>query len=173
MNAPRLLASVFKTRLGWCGIVYNEKYNGKKEVERTYLPTSKSKAREYVKNFPLKNFAGMERKIRAYFKGGKIDFSGVECALDRCPPFHKKVYKKLMNVPYGKTVTYAELARMAGNPKASRAVGSAMAKNPMPLIIPCHRVIKSNGEIGNFSSDRGPALKAKMLGIEGNSSLLG
>ncbi len=166
MNAPRLLASVFKTRLGWCGIVYNEQYNGKKEVERTYLPTSKSKLNKYVKGLARKKITGIEARISAYFDGGKVDFSGVECALDRCPPFHKKVYKKLMNVPYGKTVTYAELARMAGNPKASRAVGSAMAKNPLPLIIPCHRVIKSNGEIGNFSSDRGPALKRTMINME-------
>lgn len=158
----KVYASVFKTRHGWCGIVYNEKGG----IERFYLPTSKSKLNKYVKGFVRKKITGIEARICVYFNGGKIDFSGVECALDRCPPFHKKVYKKLMKVPYGKTVTYAELAKMVGNPKASRAVGSAMAKNPLPLIIPCHRVIKSNGEIGNFSSDRGPALKCTMINME-------
>jgi len=79
-------------------------------------------------------------------------------------PFQIAVWKGCMRIPFGQTRSYRELARMAGYPRAFRAVGSAMAKNPLPLIIPCHRVIRSDGQTGGFAG--GSALKTALLNHE-------
>ena len=80
--------------------------------------------------------------------------------------FYEKVYEKLRKVPRGRVVTYKELAR-ALNSKAYRAVGTAMRKNPYAPTVPCHRVVKNNGDIGNFSGKGGVKAKIKLLEKEG------
>jgi len=82
-------------------------------------------------------------------------------------PFEKAVYRTLMKVPYGETVSYGELARKAGYPGASRAVGNAMNKNPLAILVPCHRVIKSDGSMGGFASNTD--IKAALLSLEKES----
>ena len=91
----------------------------------------------------------LPREIREYLSGRRRRFS-IKPVL-RGAPFHVKVWKALMRVPYGRAVTYSELARMAGSPRAARAVGQAMHANPTPLIVPCHRVVASGGKLGGFS----------------------
>lgn len=78
--------------------------------------------------------------------------------------FRKKIYESLLKIPLGQTVSYRELAKMAGNERASRAVGTAMAKNDIAIIIPCHRVVKSDGKIGNYGG--GSSMKAYLLDME-------
>jgi methylated-DNA-[protein]-cysteine S-methyltransferase len=80
--------------------------------------------------------------------------------------FEKKVWAEVQKIPYGKTVTYAQLAKSVGKPDSVRAVANAVAKNPIPIIIPCHRVIESSGKIGGYVY--GPELKEKLLKIEGS-----
>jgi methylated-DNA-[protein]-cysteine S-methyltransferase len=92
----------------------------------------------------------------------------LDVLLETVPPFHRKVYRALCNIPSGKTVTYAGLARLAGSPKAARAVGQAMAKNPWPIVIPCHRVVAGNGRLGGYSGRGGVATKRKLLQLEGH-----
>lgn len=91
----------------------------------------------------------------------------LDILLEDVPPFHRRVYKALCKIPAGKTVTYAELARLAGSPGAARAVGQAMAKNPYPVKIPCHRVVASNGGLGGYSGRGGLTAKRKLLKQEG------
>lgn len=91
----------------------------------------------------------------------------IDILLKTVPPFHRKVYRVLCRVPAGKTITYAELARRVGSPKAARAVGQAMAKNPFPIIIPCHRVVPSSGKLGAYSGRGGVATKRALLRLEG------
>ena len=79
--------------------------------------------------------------------------------------FQQKVFKVLQTIPYGKTISYQELAKKTGNKKASRAVGNANGKNPIAIIIPCHRVIAKNGTIGGYSG--GLDIKRKLLKLEG------
>ena len=88
-------------------------------------------------------------------------------ALDRSERrgFRGEVLAALETVPYGETVSYGELAGMAGRPLASRAVGTAMATNPLPLVVPCHRVIAAGGRLGGYGP--GPALKVQLLELEG------
>ncbi len=88
-------------------------------------------------------------------------------ALDGTPPFFRRVYEALREVPAGQTLSYAALAERAGNNGAARAVGTAMQKNPLPLVIPCHRVIRSGDELGPYSAPGGVALKRHLLEREG------
>ena len=87
----------------------------------------------------------------AYFTGSRTDFAAL--TLDpQGTPFQLRVWQELRRIPWGQTISYGELARRVGNPKASRAVGQANAVNPIPLIIPCHRVIAADGSLGGYSS---------------------
>jgi len=103
--------------------------------------------------------------INNYCNGHPIDISWDYLNFNNFTSLQKIVYKKCMQIPYGKTKTYKEIAIDVQRPRAYRFIGSCMAKNPFPIIIPCHRVIKSDGSIGNYSG--GIMLKRKMLELEG------
>ncbi|OGV53087.1 MAG: hypothetical protein A2X49_17290 [Lentisphaerae bacterium GWF2_52_8] len=101
-----------------------------------------------------------------YVSGEALDLPLENIELDSLAPFMKKVLLLLAEkVPRGKTVSYGELAEMAGSPRAARAVGQAMARNPFPLFLPCHRVLPDGGTLGNYGP--GPALKRLLLEREG------
>ncbi len=162
---------IFKTPLGWCGLVVSNSV-----LKMIVLPArAKSKVLYKIRQSCPEAEAGMTgelRKVaglvRKYFKGFlksfdfKIDLAG-------CSEFEKRVYQALRKIPYGGITTYGKLAESIGMPYAARAVGNAMAKNPLPLVIPCHRVIKSNGAIGRFSALSGVALKRHLLDLEGGN----
>jgi len=102
------------------------------------------------------------RQLRAYFAGELQAFD-----LPLAPqgtPFQLAVWKRLCEIPYGETISYGELARRIGNPNASRAVGLANGSNPIPIVIPCHRVIGSNGKLTGYGG--GLPIKEKLLGLE-------
>jgi methylated-DNA-[protein]-cysteine S-methyltransferase len=103
------------------------------------------------------------RQLREYFAGYRKDFD-LPLALGGTD-FQRKVWRKLQEIPYGETISYGELAKRVGNPKASRAVGSANGKNRIPIVIPCHRVIAGDGGLGGFGG--GLTTKEKLLAIEG------
>ena len=101
-------------------------------------------------------------QLRDYFAGNLKDFD-----LTLAPegtPFQRRVWNELLTIPYGKTISYGELARRIGNPDASRAVGLANGSNPIPIIIPCHRVIGSNGKLTGYGG--GLPIKEKLLALE-------
>jgi methylated-DNA-[protein]-cysteine S-methyltransferase len=104
-----------------------------------------------------------EREILEYLSGRRRKFT-VPLDLAGLPPFHEKVLAAARRIPYGRTATYGELAARAGSPRAARAVGQAMARNPVPLIIPCHRVVASGGGLGGFGG--GLDLKRRLLDLE-------
>lgn len=87
----------------------------------------------------------------------------------RGTPFQKRVWKALQNIPKGKTVTYKELAKSIGKPKAVRAVANAVGANPCAPQIPCHRVVRSDGSLGGYSGVGGTKTKLKLLRLEGVS----
>jgi O-6-methylguanine DNA methyltransferase len=82
--------------------------------------------------------------------------------------FQISVYKELLKIPFGQTRTYKQVAEAIGKPKASRAVGSACAKNPWPIIIPCHRIVPSSGKMGNYSFGKGTKTKSHLIKLEGS-----
>jgi methylated-DNA-[protein]-cysteine S-methyltransferase len=102
------------------------------------------------------------RQLDTYFKGRLKEFT-VKLSVQGTP-FQLSVLRALQDVPYGETVSYGELARRIGKPKASRAVGAAIARNPLPIIIPCHRVIGSNGSLTGFGG--GLDIKQALLDLE-------
>jgi len=103
------------------------------------------------------------RQLEAYFAGTRTDFD-----LPLAPEgtdFMKSVWKELLRIPFGATISYGELAQRVGDPNASRAVGSANGKNPLPIVIPCHRVIGADGSLTGFAG--GVGLKRRLLDHEG------
>ncbi len=106
------------------------------------------------------------RRIQAHFEGEPVVFD-VPLDLDGVTEFRRRVLEACRRIPRGKTASYADLARAAGSPNAVRAAGSTMAHNPLPLIVPCHRVVRSDGSLGKFSSPQGPNQKRRLLELEG------
>ncbi|PMQ01132.1 MAG: cysteine methyltransferase [Dictyoglomus sp. NZ13-RE01] len=103
--------------------------------------------------------------FKSYFEGERVDFSNIPLDYSQVPYFYKKVYEVAREIPYGNVISYKGLAEKLGDIKKARAVGQAMAKNPFLIVVPCHRVIKSNGELGDFSL--GIDFKRKLLNLEG------
>jgi methylated-DNA-[protein]-cysteine S-methyltransferase len=103
-------------------------------------------------------------RIRAYFVGERVSFEDVELDLDWATPFQASVAAALRAIPYGETVTYGELAALAGHPNAQRAAGTFCAHNRFPLFIPCHRVVAADG-LGSYGS-LGPGYKRRLLELE-------
>jgi len=94
------------------------------------------------------------RELDRYFAGTRLSWEGRELPLEALglTSFRLDVYRALLRVPAGVTVSYGALAELAGHPGAARAVGSAMAENPLPILIPCHRVVRSDGSLGRYGS---------------------
>jgi methylated-DNA-[protein]-cysteine S-methyltransferase len=106
------------------------------------------------------------RRLQAYAAGASDDFHDVRVDLGSLTAFQRRVLKCCRRIPYATTVSYTKLAAMAGSPRALRAVGNCMAGNRVPLVIPCHRVIKSNGRLGGFSAPGGLQTKRRLLDLE-------
>ena len=106
------------------------------------------------------------RELDEYFNGCRVDF---EVPLDlRGTPFQLDVWNALREIPFGQTRTYAEIGRAVGRPRAARAVGTANASNPIPLIVPCHRVIAAGGKLGGYAG--GLAIKRRLLALESEAA---
>lgn len=106
-------------------------------------------------------------KIRGFLDGKSLDLSKIPLCMDSFSNFERDILKAARSIPFGKTVSYSDLAAMAGYPKAVRAVASVMRKNRFPLVIPCHRVIRKNGHWGGFHGEQyGDAVELKKRLIE-------
>jgi len=103
-------------------------------------------------------------QLDSYFGRDLAAFT-VPMDLDGGTPFQRKVWEALTRIPYGETRSYADVAAAMGSPRAARAVGSANGENPIPILIPCHRVIKADGSLGGYSS--GTHIKQSLLELEG------
>jgi len=169
---------LFDTPIGSCGIAWSEDpdASGAPAVAFFQLPeaTLKETERRIARNAganrataPPASIARMIERIIRHLHGEPQDFSDINLDLEECGPFARQVYQAARKIPAGKTRTYGELAKVVRNPGAARAVGQALGKNPIPLIIPCHRILAAGGKPGGFSAHGGCATKAKMLEIEG------
>ncbi len=105
--------------------------------------------------------------LQQYFAGRPVDLRLVPVDFERVPDFEKAVYVEAMKLGWGETSTYGELAARAGSPGAAQAVGRAMGRNPVAVVMPCHRVLASGGKPGGFSAPGGKSTKLRLLAMEG------
>jgi methylated-DNA-[protein]-cysteine S-methyltransferase len=173
--AERLKYAIFRTRWGYFGLLRSEK-----GLVRSCLPVADT---QKAKKLLLDNIAkaesdtrllaDLQEKIKAYFDGSYVDFEDARLVLDGLTEFSRNVLTECRKVKYSQTISYSDLAKLAGRPKASRAIGNILAKNPLPLIIPCHRIIRAGRKIGGFSAPGGVGLKEKMLKLESSALTMG
>ena len=159
---------VVKTELRWIALVYDQQgallrlsfYNDSKKVA---LKT----VREFLDadSVERKKPSILARKLTKYAAGNHVDFSGIPLSPLKTL-FQENVRKACMAVGYGETATYGELAENVGSPRAARAVGLCMRNNPIPIVVPCHRIIGSTGRLIGFSAGPGLSLKEQMLKME-------
>jgi methylated-DNA-[protein]-cysteine S-methyltransferase len=172
METPDGVWITFSSALGLCGLSWNVKgitsfqLSGasgqlikKRLMNITGNVTASSTPPDWIKK--------LVQKVKEHLKGNVQDFSSVPLNFGGASEFQIAVYRAARKVPSGTVVTYGELAALIGKPKASRAVGSALGKNPIPLIVPCHRVITSSGKVGGFSAFGGVQMKVALLCSEG------
>ena len=159
---------LFETKLGRCGIAWSD--DG---ITRFRLPDPDRDAADGVlgakaaPHEPPPEIAAAIGAAQRYFGGERIDFAKIGLDLAGVDPFRRSIYDALRAVAWGETVTYGELAQRAGSPGTAQDVGVAMARNPVPLIIPCHRVLAAGGKLGGFSAPGRTAAKERMLALEG------
>jgi methylated-DNA-[protein]-cysteine S-methyltransferase len=115
---------------------------------------------------PTPDVAPVVSALQDYAAGGEVDFAFATLDLDGVSPFNREVYDLTRHVGWGRTTSYGELARAVGTPGAARAVGRAMGENPVPIIIPCHRVLASGDKLGGFSAFGGTFAKERLLVLE-------
>jgi len=164
--------AIFETRSGFCGIAWSD--NG---ITRFQLPTGNAAATERLllrrmsnaeAAKPTPEIAGVIEAVRRYFEGSAADFSDLKIDIGGQEDLFRQIYALARRLPWGHTTTYGALAKEIGDdPRLARDVGQAMAKNPIPLIIPCHRVLAAGGKVGGFSAPGGAASKVRMLELEG------
>ena len=115
---------------------------------------------------PDGELASIPGMVRRYAEGEKVDFTAVPLNLEGVAAFNQRAYAELLKIGYGETTTYGAIARALGDVTLARAVGTAMGQNPIPLLIPCHRVLGAGGRPVGFSAPGGVTSKMKLLGLE-------
>lgn len=147
---------VARTDKGLNNLIFHQPIWGK-----VFEELNKRKDIELIKSGS--KFSNLKKQLKEYFSGKKVRFRE-KLDLSSGTPFEQKVWKKMLQIPFGKTVSYKKLAQMVGNSRKARAVGNACARNPLPIIVPCHRIIKSDGGLGGYGG--GIERKKRLLGIE-------
>ncbi|HXW72087.1 MAG TPA: methylated-DNA--[protein]-cysteine S-methyltransferase [Methylocella sp.] len=162
--------TLFDTAIGPCALAWSER-----GIAGVHLPeTSEEETCARVcERFPdareAKPGAGIRRArdaITYVLSGTARDFASIDLDMESVPRFHRRVYAAAQKIPFGTTTSYGSLAESIGAAGAARAVGQALARNPFPIIVPCHRVVAAGGRIGGFSATGGISLKLKLLAKE-------
>ena len=110
------------------------------------------------------------RRLLAYAAGRPVDFRDVKLDPGPLTAFQRRVLRACHGIPYGETLSYGQLAARAGFPGAARAVGNCMAGNRIPILIPCHRVVRAGGSVGAYSAPGGTRTKRRLLALEAGSA---
>jgi O-6-methylguanine DNA methyltransferase len=155
--------AIFKTKAGWMGLL-----GSLTGLQRSTLPLPSKKdavttleITDARKNTRM--FQDTIQRLKHYFTGHHVTFPD-RLDIGKASPFQRAVWQATRKIPYGETRRYAWIARKIGKPGAARAAGQALGRNPLPIIVPCHRVIYSNGGLGGYS--RGLAVKKRLIAME-------
>ena len=171
---------IFETAIGVCGIAWREpEGDGGSEgivVTGFQLPEATARATETriarqaraeAASAPPLEIADLIGRVQRHLEGELTDFADVPVDMGGCEPFSLAVYAAAREIPTGQSRTYGALARILGQPGAAQAVGQALGNNPIPLIVPCHRIVAADGKGGGFSAHGGLKAKERLLVIEG------
>jgi methylated-DNA-[protein]-cysteine S-methyltransferase len=165
-TATRIRYHVFDTAIGACGIAW-----GERGVMRFALPGADRAATERrlkpgaEATDPPPAIAQVVADVRRYAQGEHVEFAAVAVDFGALGAFQRQVLETIRALGWGKTSTYGEIARRLG--ADPRDVGEALSQNPVPLIVPCHRIVASDGTLGGFSAPGGRQTKARLLALEG------
>jgi methylated-DNA-[protein]-cysteine S-methyltransferase len=161
--------AVFPSSLGWFAVLGEKDrvkeltfgHSSSRSAKKALSPALMAQSRLLPVASPLVG------KLRAYARGTKKDdFLDLKLDLGHLSDFQRRVLNTCRKIPFGTTLSYAQLAAKAGSAGAARAVGNCMAHNKLPIIIPCHRVVPSNGGIGSYSAPGGTSMKKRLLALE-------
>jgi methylated-DNA-[protein]-cysteine S-methyltransferase len=154
--------SLFETGLG-AGVVQA----GAAGVCRVYLPAGDDSYRREFRGVPPSELTQRAAEmLKRYFKGERQTFNEIPVDLSVVTPFRRRILELVRAIPFGEVRTYGQIAGLAGAPGAARAIGGAMASNPLPVIIPCHRVVAGDGRLTGFTAPGGIACKEYLLRLE-------
>jgi len=172
MNQDNSEYHAFETTIGWCAIVWRQAgIVGFLLPEADVLRLQHAILAQHqgaVASRPPTWVKDVIQRVQRHLGGTEIDdFANVPLDLTACPPFHQQVYQAVRRIVPGRTQTYGDIGAALGRPGGARAVGQAMRRNPLPLLIPCHRVLAAGAKPGGFSAHGGLTTKARMLQIEG------
>ena len=168
----------FETPLGRCGIAWRETGEANKtpavcffQLPEATPEQTEAKTAQYCgtpqASRPPAEISGLIQRVCKHLAGELQDFQDIVTDLSGIGAFSQQVYAAVRGIPAGQTRTYGEVAKVLHRASAARAVGQALARNPITLIIPCHRVLAASGKLGGFSAHGGVEIKARMLAIEG------
>jgi methylated-DNA-[protein]-cysteine S-methyltransferase len=165
---------LFDTGIGFCATAWSPLGVTRFQLPEVDRNATEKRLRAKTANLrpsdPSSTVVEMIADMRRYFAGERIDFSSVTIDLSGIEPFRRSVYQAARSVGWGRTSTYGELAAEAGYPGTAQDVGQAMARNPIAIIIPCHRILAAGNKLGGFSAYRGTFAKERLLALEGTST---
>ena len=172
MSSPPHTAqfALFETAIGTCGIAWTSE--GVCAIQLPEATPDRTAARllrrfsSALEAAPPGEIAGAIEAITRLLRGEETDLSAIRLDLAQVPEFHRRVYDLARAIPSGGTSTYGEIAVQLGDRSVARAVGQALGQNPVPLIVPCHRVLAAGGKFGGFSANGGVLTKLRLLSIE-------
>ncbi|MEM1145659.1 MAG: methylated-DNA--[protein]-cysteine S-methyltransferase [Pseudomonadota bacterium] len=162
--------TIFPTAIGPCGIAWREEL-----VVATNLPEGTPQATAVrlaeramaTRAEPPRTIRGAVASISALLEGATIDLDSIDCDFSGIEPLAASIYAATRTIPVGQTCTYGEIAERLGDKQLARQVGGALGRNPLPIVVPCHRVLGANGGLTGFSAFGGVETKRRMLEIEG------
>jgi methylated-DNA-[protein]-cysteine S-methyltransferase len=167
-----LQLSVFETSLGWFGLLGAADEVHLLTIGHSSGPRAQEAACASAVDAPLGNWwPDLRERLEQFTCGVPQSFDDVRVSFGKVTAFRRRVLRACRNIGWGRTRSYGELARQVGQPNAARAVGGAMAANPCPLIVPCHRVIGASGRLVGFSAPQGLSLKERLLEMEAGREL--
>ena len=163
--------TLFDTAIGSCGIAWNDRgvvaFQLPEGSSSTTRRTLLSRLQDAVESPPSVSIQRVVDAVTALLRGERTDLAFVPIDMNGLPEFHQRVYDVARTIPAGATMTYGEIATRLGDPGSARAVGQALGRNPIPVIVPCHRVLAAGGRSGGFSAPGGTRTKLNLLAIEG------
>jgi methylated-DNA-[protein]-cysteine S-methyltransferase len=163
--------ALFETVLGAAAVVWRDDVIV--GVELPYAAPARTRSRvlrdhpDAAETQPPPAVARAVRRMTALLEGESDDLRDVEVDLSGLAPFQRQVYEFVRTIPPGHALTYGQVAEAVGAPGGAQAVGQAMGHNPVPIVVPCHRVVAAGGRLGGFSAPGGATTKRRMLSIEG------